>query len=128
MLLLGNGALFDEARRQGVRTLWFPIPDGLPPLSMAASCVLVRELVGELTAGRRVIVHCYAGLGRSGTIAACVMVALGATAERAVDRVRAVRPGAIASEGQALFVEAFEEVWRPAELRRNVSAPPVEST
>lgn len=128
MLLVGNRDLFAEARREGLRTIWFPIPDGFPPFSMPAAYMLVRELVDELTQGGTVVVHCYAGLGRSGTIAACVMVALGATAGRAVDRVRTVRPGAIPGEGQVLFVEAFEEVRRAAEARRNVSALAIEST
>jgi protein-tyrosine phosphatase len=38
---------------------------------------VVRVVVDELRAGRGVVVHCAAGTGRTGTVIACVLAALG---------------------------------------------------
>ena len=50
-----------------------------------------REVEGIATAVRRgdaVLLHCAAGMGRTGTVAACVLKALGLDAHEALERVR----------------------------------------
>ena len=39
--------------------------------------------------------HCYAGLGRTGTIASLILMQYGLSARDAIRQVRAVRPGSI---------------------------------
>jgi len=71
----------------------------------------VRDLVAwireRLRGGDNVVVHCRGGLGRTGTIAACVLVARGVEPDEAMRLVRASRPGAIESEAQERFVRTF---------------------
>src|ERR687894_409118 len=57
-------------------------------------------------AGGRVVVHCAAGLGRSGTVAACLLMEGGIPPGNAILDVRAARPGAIETPGQEGFVKA----------------------
>ena len=65
----------------GIAFRSFPIPDfGLPGPALFAA--LVDELADEIAAGRGVVVHCRAGIGRSGMAAACVTARfLGSPAE-----------------------------------------------
>ncbi len=58
-----------------------------------------------LRGGRRVLVHCRGGLGRSGMIASRMLVELGVPADEAIARVRAARPGAIETAEQVDYVE-----------------------
>ena len=51
-------------------------------------------------AGRKTLVHCFAGRGRSGVMAACYLVSLGRTPEEALAEVRSLRPGAVETEEQ----------------------------
>ena len=44
---------------------------------------VIRQVVAELLAGRGVVVHCWGGIGRSGFIAAGVLVAFGQTPDEA---------------------------------------------
>ena len=79
--------------RTDPRAWWVPVPDlHAPPLDEAVP--VVEALVAHLEAGRTVLAHCGAGIGRAGTIAAAVLVAWGATVDEATSVVAASRPGA----------------------------------
>ena len=65
-----------------------------------------RELRELLDEGASIAVHCMGGRGRTGTIAARLLVELGSEPEIAIARVREVRPGAIETRGQEAFVYA----------------------
>ena len=63
--------------------------------------------------GDPVAVHCAAGLGRSGTMAAVYLVADGASADEAITRVRDLRPGSIETEEQENAVRQAELHFSP---------------
>lgn len=94
--------------------LWqeFPITNfGVPDQdALALLPALLDELVFSLTTGKSVLLHCFAGLGRAGTVAALLLVELGLSGKDAIDLVRAHRPGAIETEVQ----EALVLNWAPA--------------
>jgi protein-tyrosine phosphatase len=68
---------------------FFPIPDFGEPHDRHAFVALVRQIGDELRQGRRLLVHCAAGFGRTGTVATCVLVSLGVTQDRAREAIRA---------------------------------------
>lgn len=106
------GDLAREAERAGLTWVPFPIPDMWIPHDLAATRRLVERLVRRLARGDDVVVHCWGGLGRAGTIAACVLVAAGQTPARAIAHVRAARPGAVQNDAQERFVSEFAAALR----------------
>jgi protein-tyrosine phosphatase len=104
----GGPELLGRYRAAGLDVRQVPIADqSVPTLEEARS--VVAWLRARLGAGGRIAIHCAAGLGRSGTIAACLLRAQGASAEEAMARVRAARGSrAIETEEQAAFVKAFQ--------------------
>lgn len=81
----------EAAAASGVRFLSFPIPDRGVPASASAAASLITAVSEALERGENVAVHCRQGLGRSGLIAAGVLVYAGADAQAAIETVSPAR-------------------------------------
>ena len=83
-----------DANRSTGRGWWFPIEDG-GVADDDAMVALVDALAAALRAGRRVVTHCGAGIGRTSLACGLAVVVLGEVGlDAALAQVRAARPGA----------------------------------
>ncbi|MDB5325281.1 MAG: hypothetical protein JWM57_850 [Phycisphaerales bacterium] len=80
-LRLGDEAVLCE--NAGMRFIHFPVGDRGTPASIAAVSKLVSGLATELRGGRAVGIYCRMGIGRSASLAVCVLAALGMVLEDA---------------------------------------------
>jgi atypical dual specificity phosphatase len=92
--------------RHGLTEVHLPVADFTPP-TLAQLERGVAAIEQAVARGDRVAVHCGAGLGRTGTLLACYLVARGAGADEAIARIRAVRPGSVETPEQEAAVSEF---------------------
>jgi protein tyrosine phosphatase (PTP) superfamily phosphohydrolase (DUF442 family) len=88
---LDFGREASAARAQGITFKSLPIPARGVPNSETEMAATLQTIDNDLASGKNVLVHCRQGIGRSGLIAACLLLAKGVGATRAVDVVSAAR-------------------------------------
>jgi len=79
------------AVRAGLTFLSLPIPDLQVPSSPSEVAAVLEQVDGTLSSGNNAIIHCRQGVGRSGMIAACLLVMKGQTPDAAVRTVERAR-------------------------------------
>ena len=107
---LGVGALKQLAMDKGLSWREFPITDRTAPASgrQAEFYQLLDELLTDLAAGQRIAIHCQAGLGRTGLLAASLLVRSGTGPNDAIELVRSARTGSIETSGQEDFIHKIK--------------------
>ena len=98
--------------RAGMALYRLPIRDVSVPTSLQDTQRTVAYILGRARAGENVAIHCRGGLGRTGLVAACCLVALGRGARESIALVRNTRENAVETTEQARWVEEFERAAR----------------
>ncbi len=116
---LGIARLGEEVRRRHMEWHHWPIRDGEVPdaafeAAWPARSAMLRSLIAR---GGRVLIHCRAGLGRTGMVGARLLVETGMAASEAIATVRTSRPGAIETAAQVRWVEAGQPAPLPQPAR-----------
>ncbi|XP_061825031.1 cyclin-dependent kinase inhibitor 3 [Nerophis lumbriciformis] len=115
-------SLLEVYRQRGFTVHHEPFLDGDAP-ELEHCCRILDQLRDSLESRRRTLVHCYGGLGRSGLIAACLLIQLSVTmtANEAIGILRELRGGgAIQTIKQYNFLHDFRERYAAYQERRDV--------
>ena len=113
----------EQARALGrsVRRESHPIMDMSVPRRAAEMAAILDAIDDALDEGRTVYVHCWGGIGRTGTVVGCWLVRHGLTGQGALDQIADV----VAARGEELDPHRVAPDSPPAGLRAAVGrAPP----
>ncbi|MDR4508834.1 MAG: dual specificity protein phosphatase family protein [Candidatus Brocadiaceae bacterium] len=94
----------------GFNSKHIPIVDLSPP-TLTQIEEFVTYVAKMISSGKRVVVHCDAGIGRTGTMLACYLVCKGYNAETAIEEVRKKRPGSVETVEQEETILKYEETF-----------------
>jgi ADP-ribosyl-[dinitrogen reductase] hydrolase len=96
----------EHARALGMEWFHLPIRDvSIPDEAFEVAWQRAGKVIRErLISGQGIVIHCRGGLGRTGLIAARLLIELGETPGVALNRVRKARPGAVETRQQEEYV------------------------
>jgi protein-tyrosine phosphatase len=113
-LALKNESSLCEAH--GIRFLSFPIEDRDVPASQSQAASFLRDLRQILESGRNVAIHCRQSVGRSGLIAAALLIAKGETPEEAIQHISDARGLTVPeTAGQRQWIAQFSKAVSSAD-------------
>jgi ADP-ribosyl-[dinitrogen reductase] hydrolase len=121
---LNIAAMGDIVERAGMDWHLLPIQDTAVPESDFEDLWFYsgHVLRTALLAGKKILIHCKGGLGRTGTIAARLMVELGERPADAIDKVREARPNTIENTAQERHVLSTKRLHIPDQLLDRILA------
>ena len=73
---------------------------------------MVRWIDEKINENKPVLIHCYAGLGRTGTVIAGYLIYKGYPPEEAINYVRNRRPGSIQTLQQEITLHIFNDALK----------------
>lgn len=96
----------------GIEWYHLPIQDmGVPGATFEEAWIKIGSRLRELLKARqRIVLHCMGGLGRTGTIAARLLIESGIDPVGAIRQVRAAHPGAIQTIEQERYVRRCRRI------------------
>lgn len=100
--------LYDRYQQLGFDVIYVPVEDfSVPP--EGAFQEPIKKTLGAANSGNTIVIHCHAGLGRSGMFAACLAkVVFNIDGDEASQWVRQYIPRAVETWEQHYFIKNFE--------------------
>ena len=107
--MLQISTLFDLIKKHQFTHYYFPIEDKSVPKNKVELNRFLNELCTEIDKNKNILLHCNAGLGRSGLIAALICKRLGIS-ESPISYIRKHRPGSIETKAQEKMITSVDLV------------------
>jgi len=99
-----------EVIKQAVmESIYFSITDKWLPNSIDDFIRVVYAVIDQIKLGRKIVVHCNGGKGRTGLLVVACLIQLGLSQTDATNIIRKVRPGMLQNPAQQMYLMLVEK-------------------
>jgi len=100
--------LISRYKKEGFKVVFYPIQDYSVPYDIESFYKLIEYMNG-IVKRENILIHCNAGLGRTGLVASALLIFNSVEYKRAINYIRKIRSGSVETKEQVLFLKEFEE-------------------
>lgn len=101
----------DLSLDNNIQFIHYPIVDHQIPNDIKSFHKLILYLCHLLENGHRILIHCRGGVGRTGTVCACILLHFGYSASEAIYTVKDRRQRALRNQKQCKFIHYYEKMY-----------------
>jgi len=106
---MGLSDVAERLASENIDSIHYPISDKWIPGSNDDFLNFIQIIVEKIKLGKKIVVHCNGGKGRTGlTVVAC-LIKLGVTQLEAISKIRNVRPGMLQNPAQQMYLSMLEK-------------------
>jgi len=102
------GHLFETIIRANMESMHFPITDKWLPKSIDGFIKIVQAVVDKIKLGKKIMIHCNGGKGRTGLLVVACLIQLGMSQTDATNKIRKTRPGMLQNPAQQMYLKMVE--------------------
>jgi len=103
-------------RKLGMEYIHFSITDKWLPNSVDGFVKIVHEVVEQIQLGKKMLVHCNGGKGRTGLLIVACLKHLGISQTDATNKIRKARPGMLHNPAQQAYLMWVEKKLKGQEI------------
>ena len=101
--------LLEIYRTNNFRVLHHPIRNYDVPADLNVHNKIIESIIQQIQVKNNVLIHCLAGIGRTGLVAASVLIGIGRSVDYALTYVRSIRKDSVETKGQEMFLYQYFE-------------------
>lgn len=91
-----------------INFIHYPIIDHQIPTNIKTFNLLIVHLCNLFLNGHRILIHCRGGVGRTGTVCACMLLHFGYSPKIAIETVKSRRRRALRNQSQCRFIHYYQ--------------------
>lgn len=104
---MGISDLFTQLPKYGIESIHFPIQKWLPRVPLKDFFVNTSKIVDKIRENQVVVIHSDSGKGRSGLLAAAVLVEIGYSEQEAMRMINGINPHILKNPAYQVYLSTF---------------------
>jgi len=110
----------DVIKQANMESIYFSITDKWLPDSVDEFIKIVYAVIDQIKLGKKILVHCNGGKGRTGLLVVACLIQLGLSQSDATNKIRKVRPGMLHNPAQQMYLMLVEKKLKGLDIGKEL--------